>query len=250
MSRAVTNEAVRATVKRPRIAARQVNGPDVTLSAPGKMPSYGWSLPAGKACPASKKTIADHGENAVCGGCYAKTGNYRFPNVAKALDDRMRFVMDSLKADNGATFVTAMVAMVRKAVAVTGPYFRIHDSGDFFHPAYVDAWKRIAEALPDVRFWAPTREYLRPYMMPSLVAFAALPNVTVRPSAAAIDEPAPVIPGLSAGSSVRSSRTLPTLQASGAENVCPATTTGNPSCDAHGCRKCWDDAAPVAYALH
>jgi hypothetical protein len=39
-----------------------------------------------------------------------------------------------------------------------GKWVRIHDSGDFFSPAYFEAWLRIAEATPDVRFYAYTKE--------------------------------------------------------------------------------------------
>jgi len=108
-----------------------------------------------------------YGDAAVCSHCYADgVGNYGFPNVRKALATRMAFVRESLTKDNGDTFVATMVDMIIRAVKVTGPYFRIHDSGDFFHPLYVDCWRRIALALPTVQFWAPTREYLRPMMLP------------------------------------------------------------------------------------
>lgn len=232
---------------RAKIASREAiaGRSDITLSQPGKMPSYGWSLPAGMACPASKATVARHKGNAVCSSCYAKEGNYRFPNVQASLEKRFAFVRASLAQDNGDTFVRTMVDMVSRAVKVTGPYFRIHDSGDFFHPMYVDCWRRIAEALPDVRFWAPTREHLRPMMLPSLRALAALPNVTIRPSAEAVDAPAPDVGGLAKGSAVRRAG-LPVLT----DNACPATE-GEPSCDAHACRKCWDSPeTSVTYRLH
>jgi hypothetical protein len=231
--------------RRPKIAARKAlaGRSDITLSAPGKMPSYGWSLPAGKACPASKATITRHGSAAICDSCYAKGGNYLFPNVRRSLDARMSFVVDSLKADNGDTFVRTMIDMVSRAVKVTGPYFRIHDSGDFFHPLYVDCWRRVAEALPDVRFWAPTREWLRPMMRPSLEKLAALPNVTIRPSAEALEHPAPVVPGLACGSAV-------SVGDIAGHRTCPATTD-IPQCDAHGCRACWDmPLTPITYRLH
>jgi hypothetical protein len=36
-------------------------------------------------------------------------------------------------------------------------FFRIHDSGDFFSPKYLKQWKQIADRLPDITFWAPSR---------------------------------------------------------------------------------------------
>ena len=106
------------------------------------------------------------------------------------------------------TFVSTMVATIRRA---RNPYFRVHDSGDLFSPAYTWAWVRIVQALPDIRFWFPTRSW-RPITMTrmspagrmawelALTALNAEPNVTVRPSALFFNAPAPRIPGLAAGS--------------------------------------------------
>jgi len=50
-----------------------------------------------------------------------------------------------------------------------GKKVRIHDSGDFFIEPYLDAWIRIAEATPDVFFYAYTKEV-------GMVKSKSLPN--------------------------------------------------------------------------
>lgn len=228
-----------------RIPHKTSYGAVITLSAPSKMPGYSWGLPAGATCPAAKGTIREHGDLAVCSACYAKGGNYRFPTVKDSQAARFQFVRHSLKHNGGNEFVAALVSMISRAVDATkDPVFRIHDSGDFYCPEYVGAWRRIAEALPQVHFWASTREYLRDAMLPSLRRFAALPNVTVRPSAARIGDPAPIVDGLQAGTAVGVGKIE-------AHATCPATHGDKPSCDANNCRACWyAKDTPVNYMLH
>jgi hypothetical protein len=49
------------------------------FSKPSKMPCRSWSLQALETCPASKDS--DGELVPACKGCYATSGNYRFPNV-------------------------------------------------------------------------------------------------------------------------------------------------------------------------
>jgi Gene product 88 len=73
-------------------------------------------------------------------------------------------------------------------------YMRVHDSGDLFSAAYTRAWIRICSALSWVRFWFPTRSWLAPWLE-VIKQPAALPNVTVRPSAIHFDDEPPQIDG-------------------------------------------------------
>jgi hypothetical protein len=234
-------------VTHPRIAHVTSVG-TVSLSAPSKMPCYGWSLPAVRTCPGASIAGRLYGAASVCNECYATGGFYRMPSVETQLARRFAFVRHSLKHNNGDEFVNVLTSMIEQATRAAEPIFRGHDSGDFFSAAYVDAWYRICEALPAVQFWFPTRSHLVASMLPALQRLASLPNVAIRPSAPRFDDPAPAVAGLSAGSTVivPDGRTLPVLDG---HKVCPATT-GEPSCDAHGCRACWAGTAPVAYVVH
>ena len=88
----------------------------IKLSKPSKMPCLSWSLQALDTCPGSKKldgSLVD-----ACKGCYATTGNYRFPNV-KAPREHNR---EDWKR---AAWVDDMVSALDNS-----RYFRWFDSGD------------------------------------------------------------------------------------------------------------------------
>ena len=167
--------------------------------------------------------------------------------VKAAQRKRYVWVRECLKSEEGThSFVSTMVEVIRR----TGnPYFRVHDSGDLFSPAYVWAWVRIVQALPGVRFWFPTRSW-RPLTMSrvspatkvawelALLALSAEPNVTVRPSALFFNAPAPRIPGLAAGSTAASDGSF----------TCPASRQNNECGD---CRACWDaPQSAISYRAH
>jgi len=54
---------------------------------------------------------------------------------------------------------------------------KIHASGDFFSPTYIDDWTTIVTSCPAVKFWAYTRSWVRPDFRPSLARLAALQNM-------------------------------------------------------------------------
>jgi len=225
-------------------------GITVKLTATSSMPCRSWSLPAEKSCPASKASVVKHGGSAVCGSCYAMSGFYRMTNVKDAQASRFSWVMSSLVQDNGDEFVSALVRMISDDVNERGePIFRVHDSGDLFNHAYVNAWGRIADALPDVQFWIPTRSHTLPLLLDSIRKLAARPNVVVRPSALAFDEFPPVVDGLAAGTTVI--RSLPVLDSlPPGVRLCPKTDPRDGRNNCEDCRSCFDGAEPVAYLEH
>lgn len=220
----------------------KVPGTNVSLlTAASKMPGAAWSLPAVKSCPGAK-----FGVGMICGTvktdpkthtCYATKGLHKMPHVRNAFAVRYAWVLACMATDAG--FDSFVETLVSAILADGRQYFRIHESGDFFNARYVRAWIAIAQRLPQVQFWAPTRAYhggLARTILPALAELNALPNVTVRPSALAISEDAPVVPGLSAGTGVKSDGFN-----------CPASSQGN-AC--RECRQCWDKTTPVYYHLH
>ena len=211
------------------------------LTATSKMPGPSFSLPAGKACPNS------HGE--ICSHCYAQNGCYRYSSTRHAQNVRFAWTVQAMRTPEG---MEAWIAAMVTAIEATGArYFRGHDSGDFFNVAYVQAWIAVCKALPEVKFWFPTREYqskastlglevLNPRMT-YLRMLAALPNVTVRPSALSIGQYAPVVSGLHGGSTVNQPDVMRTYQ-------CPAYRQGGHCGE---CRTCWEEKSlPVSYPLH
>ena len=225
------------------------SGVTVKLTATSSMPCRSWSLPAQKSCPASKLSIVKLGANAVCEECYAMAGFYRMNNVRDAQASRFAWVMDSLVNNDGNEFVSALVRMITDDVNERGePIFRVHDSGDLFNHAYVSAWGRIADALPDVQFWIPTRSHSLPMLLESIRKLAARPNVVVRPSALAFNELPPVVDGLAAGTTVI--RSLPVLDTLPGVRLCPKTDPRDGRSNCEDCRSCFDGSEPVAYLEH
>lgn len=202
------------------------------LTNTSKMPCPSWSLPAGKACPGAK-----YGEGSICGQCYATKGNYGVPMVKHVQHERFTWTLALMKSPAGQD---AFVEYMARAIKATGlPYFRVHDSGDLFSPAYTRCWQRIARKLSHIRFWFPTRSYRIANLLPAIQELAASPNVTVRPSALMLDAAPPVIPGLAAGSGATHSKEAAT---------CPAYRQDG---ECRDCRHCWDNASvPVLYPLH
>jgi hypothetical protein len=230
---------VTETDKRGRLRAKKHGV--LLLSDASKMPSLSFSLPAGASCP-----WALYGEGTICGDCYAQKGRYVMPDVANAQRVRFEWVRRCMRSPEGiAEFVSVMVDAITRA---RNSYFRGHDSGDMFSPAYVRAWVQICRALPDVRFWFPSRawrvltiknvsDHTRSEWALALSDLASLPNVALRPSALFFNAPAPRIPGWAAGTT-----------AADEGFSCPAPLQGN-ICGS--CRVCFDrPELEVSYHRH
>ncbi len=106
---------------------------------------YSFGIPAYKSasgmltCPAAKNCII---------GCYAKNGTYNFPSVKNAQEKRLELTKDT------ELFIAVIDMELRKRKV---KILRIHDSGDFYSKAYLDAWLSIIELNPNIRFYAYTK---------------------------------------------------------------------------------------------
>ena len=156
-------------------------------------------------------------------------GFYPTPNVVNALQRRF----DSLSNPD---WVEAMT------LAISGTegsgYFRWFDSGDIQSLAHLKQIAQIANALPGVKFWLPTKEY---GIVTEYLEENRLPeNLTIRLSGYMIDGPAPV--ALANRLGVATS----TVVSQGFS--CPASAQGNKCLQ---CRACWDKSVSnVAYKHH
>jgi hypothetical protein len=56
-------------------------------------------------------------------------------------------------------------------------FLRIHISGDFTTPEYINDWTRLLLRNPEVTVWAYTRSWRVPELLPALEALRSLPNV-------------------------------------------------------------------------
>jgi len=195
------------------------------FSMPSKMPCLSWSISA-KRCKTGAKLVKVAGS--VCSGCYALKGNYGFP-VVKAAHER-RFQALQLPE-----WTTAMIVAIRGTES--SGYFRWHDSGDLQDVAHLAKLVEIARALPDIKFWLPTREY---GIVASFLRSDSFPeNLIVRLSAYMIEGEPPAL-----------AKRLG-LTTSGVSKVgftCPASGQGGKCLS---CRACWSkDVQNVNYKKH
>lgn len=123
----------------------------------GPIPTF--SLPSRISCPGATKWCLHH--------CYARRFERIRPNCRIAYSRNLMLTWHTRR------FVRVMLRDIPKNLAI----FRIHVSGDFYSSAYTNAWRRIARRRLHTQFWAYTRSWTVPELMPALEALRALPNV-------------------------------------------------------------------------
>jgi len=198
-----------------------------SLSTPSKMPCFSYNTPA-KACKTG--SILAKQKDSVCGSCYALKGRYLFPNVQNALQSRM----DKLKQ---AGWKQAMIKLIDRKEK--SGFFRWHDSGDITSTEHLNSLFDIAEALPHIKFWLPTKEFK---MVREVLSNRSCPdNLTIRLSAFKVD--ASVKQYASRLGVTASAVTKDKAQAN-----CPSYQQGGICGD---CRKCWDkNSEETIYLKH
>ena len=190
------------------------------LSKPSKMPGPAYNLPAA-ACLTGTKLVKIPGS--TCAGCYALKGRYRFGNVQKALNRRLKALEDP-------RWIAGMIALIKGR-----PVFRWHDSGDIQSAQHLKNIFEICKATAETLHWLPTREaqflkFLNPEVVPKnlKIVFSDHMNDQAR--------------GVSWWPYTSGVTTKP-----GAV-TCPAPKQGN---KCQSCRQCWDrDVKRVIYGKH
>jgi hypothetical protein len=186
-----------------------------------------WSLQALDTCPGSKN--ADGSLVDACSGCYATTGNYRYPNVkAPRLENRedwqrLEWADDMVKALD------------------SDRYFRWFDSGDMYTLALAEKILEVMKRTPWVKHWLPTRMHKFPKFRGVLSEMQVLDNVSVRFSSDSVT--GEFIEGL------HGSVIVPTPDhATDKMTLCKAYANGG-KCS--GCRACYDKSVDlIAYPAH
>jgi hypothetical protein len=159
--------------------------------------------------------------DSVCERCYATGANYIYGSNVLGQSVRLNWVQAALRDK---TFVDVMSWAVEHADYLTGGglhgtgktavaygpenfpgvrFFRIHDSGDFFGPTYLKAWKAVANRFKSgpnrIIFWAPTRIWATNWGVDAVKAVNTLPggevdpdnNLIIRPSIYHVNEARP-----------------------------------------------------------
>jgi hypothetical protein len=211
--------------------AREIAG---SLGSPSKMPGHAYGLPARECRTGGRLQKV---EGSTCSGCYAMRGQYNFPVVQTAQYKRLESITHPLWADAMVTLIYRAEVLSRNA---TG-FFRWHDSGDLQSVEHLTKIVEIAERLPEVSFWIPTREtvIVRDFLKSGGVVPA---NLCVRISAHMIGHAPKRAPLGLPYSTVSDDAPF-----AGAHD-CPARFQDNACGD---CRACWDTSVPhVDYHKH
>lgn len=198
----------------------------IKLSQTTKMPCKSWSLPALDTCPGSRDRNGQLVD--VCQGCYATTGNYRFPNVRASREHNRQ---DWRRLE----WVDDMVNNI-----CSDHFFRWFDSGDVYHPKLA---RKILEVMKQTRgtmHWLPTRSHKVEGLRAIISSMKKMKNVSVRYSSDKINRFT-----LKHGSFVFDHTDF----AMGDDiEICKASTRGGQCGD---CRSCWDKSVRViAYPSH
>lgn len=162
---------------------------------------------------------------AVCQHCYATGGQYstgqvQFAQILRYLWARQAIDLPATAPDGSPStvFVETMVYAIHNddyhlnggpkgapPEASGRRFFRLHDSGDFFSKKYLEQWKQIANRLPDITFWAPSRIWATSWGVDAVNEINNPPgNLIIRPSAYEVNEhgPSDLGPGWAAASTV------------------------------------------------
>ena len=113
-------------------------------SIENKMRVLNFSLPAYKTI--TGKTVCPFAKDCIK-YCYAQKGKYKYPSVIKGLNNRYELS----KTDEFVPKMNATIILERPT------HVRIHDSGDFYSPQYLNKWVQIAKDNTNVIFYAYTK---------------------------------------------------------------------------------------------
>jgi hypothetical protein len=120
-----------------------------------------FNLPAGKTCPGADKclstAVADqNGKRRIVDGpntefrCFAASSEVQYDGVYLNRKNNLDAIIDALTEGNCADLINSELqkARTRKITKV-----RIHESGDFFNAAYLQAWIMVAQNNPNLKFY-------------------------------------------------------------------------------------------------
>ena len=119
-----------------------------------------FNLPAGKTCPGamfckSMAIVTPEGRKIADGPhtefrCFAASSEVQYDGVFHNRAENLRQIIDALKAGNCADLINTEL---HKNLKKKHTRVRIHESGDFFNAAYLQAWVMVAIANPSIDFY-------------------------------------------------------------------------------------------------
>ena len=182
-----------------------------------------FSLVAGASCTCATVLCSEK--------CYAKKYGKVFPSTEVAYYKNMSLV---LLDEN-------WMLPIMKALAKGPEYFRIHVSGDFFSPKYINEWAMIIRAFPGTKFLAFTRAWRNPRLRKELNNLWKLENCQI---IASVDGEA-----FNAPAGWRTASMGEPVKVSGPTIMCPGYGKAELTCDK--CGICFKDLkSSVWFPIH
>ena len=120
-----------------------------------------FSLPAGFTCPGaldclSMAVIGDNGKRTIKDGeftkfrCFAASSEVQYDACYNNRQNNFKAIVHALREGNCADLINSSLQKARKK---STKLVRIHESGDFFNAAYLQAWVMVALHNPDLKFY-------------------------------------------------------------------------------------------------
>lgn len=120
-----------------------------------------FNLPAGKTCPGalfckSFVVVDDNGNRTIQDGketifrCFAASSEVQYDAAFYNRAQNLQMVSDALQNGSAADLIHDSIQEHRTKKT---KLVRIHESGDFFSGAYLDAWIEVAVRNPDLKFY-------------------------------------------------------------------------------------------------
>ena len=197
----------------------------------------GYNIPATE-CKVGKILVNVKGS--TCNGCYALGGNYQrygHNKPGSKLYERLDHVL------NNPLWKYAMVYLIKNESRLD--FFRWHDAGDIQNYKHLENIIWIANQLPNINFWLPSREQSR--IQKYIESGNEIPaNLNIRMSAYMVDAKPPKfrISGFTTSTVVKDK--TPDYKTW----LCPATVKDNPKYCGN-CTACWNSKIPnVSYNFH
>lgn len=127
-----------------------------------------FNLPAGKTCPGAKQCLAfaqlmDNGKRKVVDGpqmefrCFAAQAEAQYTAVYNSRQANWDAIRLAISAGGPAQAADLLEQGIEANRTKHTRWVRIHESGDFFTMAYLEAWLEVARRNPDLKFYCYTK---------------------------------------------------------------------------------------------
>ena len=133
-----------------------------------------FSLPAGRTCPGADICKAFVGIDSITGKrsiidgkdmlfrCFAASSEVQYDAVYVNRKENLDLIVAALQTGTAVDLINASIQENRsKGITLV----RIHESGDFFSGAYLDAWLQVALLNPDLKFYCYSKSLQLFYLL-------------------------------------------------------------------------------------